>query len=73
MPPGLHGEDLNGLSEFKSRPLQITLGSGNPGNLVARINLSGENLVMGTGNHKILTRRYVTSFRHFIEQSAATK
>jgi hypothetical protein len=33
MPSGLHGQDLNRLSEFKSRPLRF-LWSGNPGNLV---------------------------------------
>lgn len=39
MPSGLHGEDLYGLSEFKSRPLLFDLWSGNLGNFVAIINI----------------------------------
>lgn len=35
MPPGLHGKNLNGLSEFKSHPLRQILRGENPDNLVA--------------------------------------
>ncbi len=38
MPPGLHGKNLNGLSEFKSHPLRQILRGENPGNLVAELN-----------------------------------